>query len=132
MGAGSNPRARGGSARDHSRSPVENGIPPEAVRAQLARVLGSEVFCHSDRMGRFLPLAVEATLGQEQGKLKEYLIGVEVFDRNGHYDPRVDPIVRVEARRLRSKLAQYYETEGRNDPVVIAFPKGGYVPVFEK
>jgi len=83
-------------------------------------------------MGRFLRLAVEATLGQEQGKLKEYLIGVEVFDRNGHYDPRVDPIVRVEARRLRSKLAQYYETEGRNDPVVIAFPKGGYVPVFEK
>src|SRR5215470_85548 len=128
MGAGSNPRARGGSARDHSRSPVENGIPPEAVRAQLTRVLGSKVFCHSDRMSRFLRLAVEATLHQEQSELKEYLLGVEVFDRNGDYDPRVDPIVRVEARRLRSKLAQYYETEGRNDPILIALPRGSYVP----
>ncbi|MBZ5617458.1 MAG: tetratricopeptide repeat protein [Acidobacteriia bacterium] len=79
-------------------------------------------------MGRFLRLAVEWTLVGKAEELKEYLIGVEVFDRKQSYDPRVDPIVRVEARRLRSKLKAYYEGEGRSDPIVIEFPRGGYAP----
>jgi hypothetical protein len=60
--------------------------------------------------------------------LKEYLIGVEVFDRKQSYDPRVDPIVRVEARRLRAKLKAYYDGDGCTDPVFIEFVSGGYVP----
>src|SRR5678815_4062136 len=81
-------------------------------------------------MARFLRLAVERTLEGKGDELKEYLVGVEVFDRRQSYDPRVDPIVRVEARRLRAKLKSYYATIGRSDPVFIDFPKGAYTPVF--
>ena len=79
-------------------------------------------------MVRFLRLAVERTLEGKADELKEYLIGVEVFDRPSSYDPRVDPIVRVEARRLRSKLKAYYAGDGNNDPVRIEFRTGSYAP----
>jgi TolB-like protein/Flp pilus assembly protein TadD len=81
-------------------------------------------------MGRFLRLAVERSLNGKGDELKEYLIGVEVFDRKDTYDPRVDPIVRVEARRLRAKLQEYYESDGQSDDVVIEFQKGSYAPRF--
>jgi serine/threonine-protein kinase len=64
--------------------------------------------------------------------LKEIVIGSSVFDRDPHYDPRLDPIVRVEARRLRTKLEAYYEAEGRDDALVIELPRGSYVPVFRE
>ncbi len=83
-------------------------------------------------MGRFLRFAVESALEGRADELKEYLIGVEVFDRKGSYDPRVDPIVRVEARRLRAKLKAYYEGDGRGDPVTIEFAPGGYAPQFRE
>ncbi len=79
-------------------------------------------------MVRFLRLAVERTLAGQSDELKEYLIGVEVFDRKSSYDPRVDPIVRVEARRLRAKLKAYYEGDGCGDAVLIEFIAGGYAP----
>ncbi|MCU1237853.1 MAG: Tetratricopeptide 4 [Candidatus Solibacter sp.] len=79
-------------------------------------------------MARFLRLAVEHALAGHAGDLKEYLIGVEVFDRKASYDPRVDPIVRVEARRLRAKLKAYYEGDGSADPVLIEFLSGTYAP----
>jgi TolB-like protein/Flp pilus assembly protein TadD len=101
---------------------------PSAVREQLERVLAHSLFKRSARMGRFLRLAVEQTLAGKAGELKEYLIGVEVFDRKAMYDPRVDPIVRVEARRLRSKLTAYYQGDGRNDAVTIEFVAGSYAP----
>ena len=63
-------------------------------------------------------------------ELKEYALGVDVFNRGADFDPRTDTIVRVQARRLRAKLQQYDETEGRADPLVIALPRGGYVPEF--
>jgi serine/threonine-protein kinase len=63
--------------------------------------------------------------GQE---LKEYVIGLEVFDRSTAHDPRLDPIVRVEARRLRTKLRAFYESDGAHDPVLIEYPRGTYVP----
>ena len=100
-----------------------------AVRKQLERILANSEFAQSERMCRFLRLAVEYSLGNRAGELKEYLIGVEVFDRPA-FDPRVDPIVRVEARRLRSKLEKYYEGEGARDEILIALPKGGYAAVF--
>ncbi|HUI76570.1 MAG TPA: hypothetical protein VLY24_01610 [Bryobacteraceae bacterium] len=83
-------------------------------------------------MGRFLRFAVEQTLEGKGDELKEYLIGVEVFDRKGSYDPRVDPIVRVEARRLRSKLKAYYEGDGRDDPVIFEFNTGSYAPSIQE
>jgi len=100
-------------------------------KTQLEKILASEPFAHSGRISRFLRFVVEHTLAGRGGELKEYLIGVEVFDKAASYDPRIDPIVRVEARRLRAKLKRYYETAGRDDGVRIEFPKGGYVPLFQ-
>ncbi|MCC6860293.1 MAG: hypothetical protein IT158_17120 [Bryobacterales bacterium] len=83
-------------------------------------------------MSRFLRFVVEQALAGRGSELKEYLVGVEVFDRGEGYDPRVDPIVRVEARRLRSKLSAYYESEGAADPVRIDLPTGRYCPRFSR
>jgi TolB-like protein len=99
-----------------------------AIRQQVEKILAHGLFTRSDRMGRFLRLAVEWTLAGRAAELKEYLLGVEVFDRKPSYDPRIDPIVRVEARRLRSKLKAYYEGDGRSDEIVIEFVKGSYIP----
>ncbi|MGH9663221.1 MAG: tetratricopeptide repeat protein, partial [Bryobacteraceae bacterium] len=77
-------------------------------------------------MSRFLRFAVTETLASRNERLKEYTLGVEVFDRPDSFDPGADPIVRVEARRLRAKLAHYYENEGRHDRLLIDLPKGGY------
>ena len=81
-------------------------------------------------MSRFLRFTVDHALAGSASTIKEYLVGVEVFDRAPDYDPRVDPIVRVEARRLRTKLRAYYGSHGESDPVVIEFPKGAYAPTF--
>jgi serine/threonine-protein kinase len=83
-------------------------------------------------MKRFLELSVNEALRGRASRLKEYAIGVEVFERPPHFDPSVDPIVRVEARRLRAKLEKYYATEGRLDTVIIELPKGGYAASFRK
>jgi serine/threonine-protein kinase len=105
--------------------------PPEAVRAALERLLASREFAHSVRLARFLRFAVEETIAGRGAQLKECVIGVEVFDRDASYDSRLDPIVRVEARRLRTKLGKYYRGAGVAEPVQIEFPKGGYTPVFQ-
>jgi TolB-like protein len=101
------------------------------VRRQLERLLASAVFANAGRMSRFLRFVVERTLAGDGTRLKEYVIGVEVFDRDADYDPRVDSIVRVEAARLRAKLAEYYAGEGRDDAVVLTLPKGGYTPTLK-
>jgi TolB-like protein len=103
---------------------------PEAVRAALERIVASEAFRKSPRMSRLLKYVVERSLAGEAEQLKEYVLGVEVFDRDERYDPRLDSIVRVEARRLRAKLHDYYQGPGGRDPVTIDMPRGSYVPVF--
>ncbi len=105
-------------------------VSPEAVQAQLLRILSSSSFALSRRQKSFLRFAVEETLEGRAGQLKEHRIGVEVFERPATYDPRLDPIVRVQAHLLRSRLREYYETQGRDDPVLIELPKGTYAPVF--
>jgi len=99
------------------------------VRRQLDRLLASAGFANAGRMSRFLKFVVEKTLAGEGERLKEYVIGIEVFDRDASYDPRLDSIVRVEAARLRAKLAEYYAGEGRSDAIVLTLPKGGYAPI---
>ena len=99
------------------------------VRRQLDRLLASAGFANAGRMSRFLKFVVERTLAGDGERLKEYVIGIEVFDRDTDYDPRVDSIVRVEAARLRSKLAEYYAGEGRDDLLIVSLPKGGYAPI---
>lgn len=104
----------------------------DEIRAQLDRVLASEGFANADRMSAFLRYVVERALAGESDQIKEYAIGVDVFGRNGTYDPRLDSIVRVEARRLRAKVDEYYATHGGGDPVIIAMRRGTYVPSFER
>src|SRR5258708_11787993 len=103
----------------------------DAVHQQLHRIMKSRIFSSSKELCRFLQFAVEQKLRNRTVRLKEYLIGVTVFERGENFNPGTDPIVRVQARRLRSKLSLYYETEGRADTVVIELPCGGYVPVFQ-
>src|ERR1700753_2998135 len=94
----------------------------EAIRRQLHRILTSPIFLHSERLRRFLTHCVESTLAGRVEDLKEYAIAVVAFDRPKHYNPADDPIVGVEARRLRKKLDEYYLAQGANDPVVIQLP----------
>jgi TolB-like protein len=101
-----------------------------AICLQLARILQSSIFAQSERMNRFLRFIVEQTLGGNQGYLKEYVIGSEVYERKPPYHPSQDSIVRTEARRLRGKLKEYYEKEGKDDPIYIYLRPGRYVPVF--
>ena len=85
---------------------------PEEVRAQLERLLASEALATSSRLRRFLSFIVERTLDGEGQKLKEYAVGIEVFDRDDQYNPRIDSIVRVEAGRLRARLDEYLQSGG--------------------
>lgn len=103
-------------------------VSPDEVRAQLRRILDSDIFLSARRPSSFLRFVVESSLAGEADGIKEYLIGVEVFERPAQYDPRVDPVVRIEAGRLRKKLDEYYEGPGEQDPIVIGLPKGAYVP----
>jgi eukaryotic-like serine/threonine-protein kinase len=100
------------------------------VRAALTRVLRSNAFARSPQLQHFLAFLVEETLAGRGDRLKEYVIGLEVFARPASYDPRLDSLVRVEARRLRAALASHYAEEGRNDAIVIEVQKGSYQPSF--
>ena len=102
----------------------------EIIRAHLREVLRSDAFSHSPKLSRFLEFTVERTLAGESDALKEYSLGVEIYGRPPTYDPRTDPIVRVEARRLRFKLSEFYETRTTSGSVQIEYPRGHYVPVF--
>lgn len=109
---------------------AQNGASDQSVADQLARICASRTFANAPMLRRFIKHVVTAALKGQSHELKEYSIGVEVFGRGPAFDPRVDTIVRVEARRLRAKLFEYYAGEGRADPVVFELPKGHYVPEF--
>ncbi len=102
----------------------------ESIRAALEKILASPGFANADRLSRFIRYVVEETLNGQTDKLKESLLGIDVFGRKPSYDPRVDAVVRTEAVKLRARLRDYYESEGREDEVVIDLPKGGYIPAF--
>jgi TolB-like protein/Tfp pilus assembly protein PilF len=106
------------------------GLAPEQIRAALGRVAGSAAFAASPRMQDFLRYVVEETLAGRGGEIKGYSLALEVFRRGDSFDPANDSVVRVEAARLRRTLGAYYEGEGREDPVIIGIPRGGYVPDF--
>jgi serine/threonine-protein kinase len=106
-------------------------ISPASVIAQLRKIVGSSVFARSRRLREFLAYVVQEKLEGRAGELKEYALGVAVFGRLQSFDPRIDPIVRVDAGRLRARLKEYYRHEGRNDPVSIECVAGSYVPVFK-
>lgn len=103
----------------------------EAVREQLERVLASDAFAQTERLGRFLDYVVNQTLAGDADRLNQFAIAVEVFDRDATFDPNIDAIVRVEAGRLRSRLLEYHDRFGRDDPVRIVLAKRGYAAGFK-
>ena len=108
-----------------------SGAPSEAeVQAALDRILASESFRTSPQLGAFLRFVVEAVLGGRGASLKGYTIGVEALGRDASFDPQADPIVRVEATRLRRAMERYYAGAGSDDPVIIELQRGSYVPTF--
>ena len=113
---------------------VQSDLPaqpePRIIRQHLAAVLESPQFARSHRLQRFLEFVVECKLEGRDDDIQEYAIGLEVFDRRVSFDPRTDSIVRVEAHRLRDRLAGYYANGGRGATVRIVLPKRGYVPSF--
>src|SRR5580700_4244824 len=106
----------------------QNRADAEIAKARICldRILASPCFVQSERQQRFLKFIVTEPLPGHTDRLKGYTIAVEVFDRDVNFDPAVDAIVRVEAARLRAKLREYYDREGRTDPVRFELPKGAY------
>src|SRR5215468_2025524 len=108
---------------------LSNDLEAKAA-AQLNHIFASKAFRQADRLKRFLTFIVEETIAGRGERLKEFVVGVEVFGKDDSFDPRNDPIVRVQARRLRTQLARYYREEGQDDDLLIELPKGGYAPIF--
>ena len=108
---------------------ARSDLPDAAIRAELESILASEVFSRSRHLRRFLSFIVEQSLAGQSQSLKEAVLAHELYGKGPDFDGGTDPVVRVDARRLRDKLREYYE--GRSDPVVISLPKGSYVPVFD-
>jgi len=104
----------------------------EDVSNQLERILASTLFSSSERSATFLRFCVEQSLTGDLDGIKESTLGVAVFGRSPNYDPKVDAIVRVHARRVREKLEIYYNTVGARDDLLITIPKGRYIPSFGK
>jgi TolB-like protein/Tfp pilus assembly protein PilF len=103
-----------------------------SVREALERILASPGFDASARNRRFLEYAVEETLAGRAERLKGLTIAIDVFGRDATIDPQHDPVVRIEAAKLRRSLERYYLTAGQEDPIRIDIPKGAYVPTFEE
>ena len=102
-----------------------------AIREQLVHIINSAPFHQSQRRQRFLEYIVGEMLAGRGDQIKGYNIAVEVLGRSEGFNGGVDPIVRVEAARLRDRLREYYEADGRDDPIRIELPKGSYTPHIE-
>ena len=102
----------------------------EAIRQQLDKILISPQLVNSPNLLNFLRFIVEKTLAGESTDIKGYTVATQVLGRKADFDPNLDPIVRIQAGRLRRALEQYYWVQGKSDAVVIDMPKGSYVPVF--
>jgi len=102
-----------------------------AVRETLERLLASETFGRSERARKLIRYLVEREQAGEADRLKGFSIAMDVFGKDGDFDPSTDAVVRVQAGRLRELLQQYFANEGIAEPVRIAIPRGGYVPAYE-
>ncbi len=103
----------------------------ELQRAELAALLESKEFIRAPKLARLLSYLCEKYFAGEANQIKEYSIALEVFQRRESFDQDSDSIVRVEANRLRKRLAEYYAGEGASHPLQITIPVGQYVPRFD-
>ena len=108
------------------------GISAEEIRSALSKILSSRTFKSARGQSKFLAYVVTQSIDGRFELIKEYWVGREALGRGDSFDPRRDPIVRTQARKLRLRLAKYYQTEGAYDQIFIEFPKGSYVPVYRR
>jgi adenylate cyclase len=101
------------------------------ILEQLSRILRSQVFRNSEMLRNFLSFIVQETIKENGMALKQYSIAIHAFGRKDDFDSTADPIVRIQASRLRRNLEQYYQEDGENDPILISLPKGSYSPNIE-
>src|SRR5499433_1688852 len=109
------------------------GVPisPDDIRQTLDRILNSRHFSQAPKKRKFVQLICDYHLAGRAKEINEHLIGLEVYERNDHYNPAEDPVVRVAAHDIRKRLEQYYLHEGRNDEIRLEIPIGSYEPVFK-
>lgn len=105
---------------------------PEQSEQALRAVLNSQTFARAEKLQKFLRFVADMTFSGNAGAIHEHLIAIEVFARGKDYSPGEDSVVRRQAHALRRKLKDYYESEGKDDPVQIEIPVGSYVPVFRE
>ena len=103
----------------------------EAARAQVERISQSKTFRGSDVLRHLFSYLVDSSLAGTADDLKEYTVAVDALGKPASYDPRQESAVRMQVGRLRQKLAEYYRTEGVEDPIIVDLPKGGFTVVFE-
>ena len=119
-------------ASDLASRTEESQILPTEIREELNRILDSSEFRATARRKAFLQYVIDEYLAGQQDRLKGFAIALAVFDRDEKFDPQLDPIVRLEAGRLRRDLEHYYLTAGHADPIIIDLPKGAYVPALKR
>jgi hypothetical protein len=112
--------------------PVGDAPTHDEIRRAIERIAASDVFVRSPQLGAFLRFVAEAVLQGKAGRIKAYTIGIKVLRRDIKFDPQLDPIVRVEATRLRRAIERYYAGPGADDPVIVDLPRGSYVPTFRR
>ena len=119
-------------ARSNARGDPTDGCGADAVRRELSRILDSPGFAASPQLRAFLTYVVERRLEGQSERIKGYTIATEALGRDPSFDPSADPIVRVEGARLRRLLADHFEGPGKDDPIRVEIPKGGYIPQFSR
>src|SRR5262245_18144340 len=109
------------------------GVPisPDEIRQTMDRILNSRHFSQAPKKRKFVQLICDYHLAGRAKEINEHLIGLEVYERNDHYNPAEDPVVRVAAHDIRKRLEQYYLHEGRNDELRLEIPIRSYEPVFK-
>src|SRR6202034_1272360 len=100
-------------------------------RAQVERITQSKIFRASEVLRNLLVYLSEQALSGTADSLKEYTIGLDALGKPASFDPRQESVVRMHTARLRQKLAEYYRTDGIDDPIVVDMPKGGFRVTFE-
>lgn len=118
--------------RTDSSTSIQGSAPGiEQCEDQVRRVLRSTTLRNATTLQQLLSFLASRSIAGAAENLKEYTIGVEALGRKSDFDPKIDPIVRVQSHRLRVKLKEYYEVEGKHDPILIQIPKGHYLPTFD-
>jgi len=113
-------------------STAPESLTADAKREELGLVLQSPLFSRSPSLAHLLSYLCDKALAGESDRIKEYSVALDVFGRSASFDQDADSIVRVQANRLRKRLADYYREEGAAHSIRITIPVGQYIPVFQE